>query len=92
MIIGAGAAAMVIESADAARERGIRPICEVLAAVAANSAFHGTRLDVNHIGQVMETLMQQAERRGIDRQRDRGPDRVRLPRDLHARPRRQRVG
>ena len=68
MIIGAGAAAMVIESADAARERGIRPICEVLAAVAANSAFHGTRLDVSHIGQVMETLMQQAERRGIDRQ------------------------
>ncbi len=67
MIIGAGAAAMVIESADAARERGIRPICEVLAAVAANSAFHGTRLDVDHIGQVMESLLQQAERRGIDR-------------------------
>jgi len=67
MIIGSGAAALVIESAEAARERGIRPICEVLAAVIANSAFHGTRLDVEHIGQVMEKLLRQAERRGIDR-------------------------
>ncbi len=67
MIIGSGAAALVVESAEAARERGIRPICEVVATVAANSAFHGTRLDVDHIGQVMENLLGQAERRGIDR-------------------------
>ncbi len=67
MIIGSGAAALVVESAAAARERGIRPICEVLAVVAANSAFHGTRLDVEHIGQVMENLIRQAERQGIDR-------------------------
>jgi acyl transferase domain-containing protein/NAD(P)-dependent dehydrogenase (short-subunit alcohol dehydrogenase family) len=69
MIIGMGAAALVVESADAARERGIQPICEVLSAVTANSAFHGTRLDVQHIGQVMEDLMAQAEARsGIQRQ------------------------
>ena len=67
MIIGAGAAALVVESAEAARERGVRPICEVLATVTANSAFHGTRLDVEHISQVMERLISQAERRGIDR-------------------------
>jgi 3-oxoacyl-(acyl-carrier-protein) synthase len=67
MILGCGAAALVIESAEAARERAIRPICEVLAAVAANSAFHGTRLDVSHIGQVMEQLIRQAELRGVDR-------------------------
>ena len=67
MIIGAGAAALVVESAEAARERGVRPICEVLAAVTANSAFHGTRLDVEHICQVMERLISQAEQRGIDR-------------------------
>jgi acyl transferase domain-containing protein/NAD(P)-dependent dehydrogenase (short-subunit alcohol dehydrogenase family) len=68
MIMGMGAAALVVESADAARERGIQPICEVLAAVTANSAFHGTRLDVQHIGQVMETLVSQAETRtGIPR-------------------------
>ena len=57
MIMGMGAAALVVESAEAARERGIQPICEVLSAVTANSAFHGTRLDVQHIGQMMEDLV-----------------------------------
>ncbi|MBZ5598619.1 MAG: SDR family NAD(P)-dependent oxidoreductase [Acidobacteriia bacterium] len=69
LIIGMGAAALVVESADAARERGIQPICEVLCSVTANSAFHGTRLDVQHIGQVMEDLIAQAEAHcGISRQ------------------------
>ncbi|MFZ0159217.1 MAG: beta-ketoacyl synthase N-terminal-like domain-containing protein, partial [Kineosporiaceae bacterium] len=67
MIVGMGAASLVVESADAARERGVQPICELLAAVTANSAFHGTRLDVEHICGVMETLIRQAEARGIDR-------------------------
>jgi acyl transferase domain-containing protein/NAD(P)-dependent dehydrogenase (short-subunit alcohol dehydrogenase family) len=68
MIPGMGAAALVVESADAARERGIRPITQVLSAVTANSAFHGTRLDVEHIAQVMEELVAQAERNwGVDR-------------------------
>ena len=67
MIVGMGAAAFVVESADAARERGLRPICEVLGAVTANSAYHGTRLDVDHIAQVMEQVVSQAERRGVDR-------------------------
>ncbi|MGC2109356.1 MAG: beta-ketoacyl synthase N-terminal-like domain-containing protein, partial [Candidatus Korobacteraceae bacterium] len=61
LIMGMGAAALVVESAEAARERGIQPICEVLSTVTANSAFHGTRLDVQHIGLVMEDLMAQAE-------------------------------
>jgi len=61
LIIGMGAAALVVESADAARERGIQPICEVLSTVTGNSAFHGTRLDVQHIGQVMEALLTKAE-------------------------------
>ena len=67
MIIGTGAAGFVVESAEAARERGLQPICEVLGSVTANSAFHGTRLDVDHIAGVMETLVRQAEGRGIDR-------------------------
>ena len=68
LIMGMGAAALVVESAGAARERGIQPICEVLSAVTANSAFHGTRLDVQHMGQIMERLIAQAEARsGIDR-------------------------
>ncbi|MBZ5619220.1 MAG: SDR family oxidoreductase [Acidobacteriia bacterium] len=68
LIMGMGAAAFVVESADAVRERGIRPICEVLGSVTANSAFHGSRLDVQHIGQVMEGLVAQVEARGIPRQ------------------------
>jgi acyl transferase domain-containing protein/acyl carrier protein len=67
MLIGMGAAALVVESAAAVRERGITPICEVLSAVTANSAFHGTRLDVAHIAQVMEQLVRQAEASGIAR-------------------------
>jgi acyl transferase domain-containing protein/NAD(P)-dependent dehydrogenase (short-subunit alcohol dehydrogenase family) len=67
LIIGMGAAALVVESADAARERGIQPICEVLSSITANSAFHGTRLDVQHIGQIMEALIAKAETRGISR-------------------------
>jgi len=63
LIVGMGAASLVVESAEAAKERGIRPICEVLSASTANSAFHGTRLDVQHIGQVMENLVAQAESR-----------------------------
>ena len=61
MIIGMGAAGLVVESAEAARERGIQPICEVLSTVTANSAFHGTRLDVQHISQMMEDLVANAE-------------------------------
>ncbi|HEY1277842.1 MAG TPA: SDR family NAD(P)-dependent oxidoreductase [Thermoleophilaceae bacterium] len=67
MIVGMGAAGVVVESAAAARERGVGPICEVLGAVTANSAFHGTRLDVGHIGQVMEEVVSQAEARGVSR-------------------------
>ncbi|HUJ07846.1 MAG TPA: beta-ketoacyl synthase N-terminal-like domain-containing protein, partial [Streptosporangiaceae bacterium] len=67
MIVGSGAAALVVESAEAAAERGISPICELVATVSANSAFHGTRLDTEHIGEVMERLMRQAEQRGVDR-------------------------
>ena len=68
MILGMGAASIVVESAEAARERGLQPICEVLGTVTANSAFHGTRLDVDHIGDVMERLVAGAEARsGIDR-------------------------
>ncbi len=67
MIVGMGAAAFVVESPAAYAERGIQPICDVLGAVTANSAFHGTRLDVEHIGAVMESVVSQAERRGVHR-------------------------
>ncbi len=68
MIIGMGAAAIVVEDRAAARSRGLDPICEVLGSVVANSAFHGSRLDVSHISEVMERVVSDAERRwGVDR-------------------------
>ena len=68
MLIGMGAAGLVVESASAARERALTPICEVLSVETANSAFHGTRLDIEHIAGVMERLVHHAEARGIRRE------------------------
>lgn len=68
MIMGMGAAALVLEAEDAIRERGMVGIAELLSSQIANSAFHGTRLDVPHVSRVMDRLIQQAERRfGINR-------------------------
>ena len=68
LIIGMGASSVVVESAEAARERSVRPICRLLGSVVANSAFHGTRLDVTHIREVMEKLISGVEKdRGINR-------------------------
>ena len=93
MLLGMGAMACVVEHPQCARERGLRPICEVLGTVVANSAFHGTRLDEQHIAELMETLVSGVERRfGLDRGRARPRAPVRLPRDLHAGARRERLG
>ena len=68
MLLGMGACGLVVESEDSLRERGMRGLCEVLGSEFANSAFHGTRLDVEHIEGVMERLVSGVERRhGIDR-------------------------
>ncbi len=68
-IMGMGACALVVESQDAVAERGMRGIVELLSSEMGNSAFHGTRLDVGHIAQVMNSLISAAERRfGLNRQ------------------------
>ncbi|HET7754615.1 MAG TPA: SDR family NAD(P)-dependent oxidoreductase, partial [Anaeromyxobacteraceae bacterium] len=68
MIVGMGAAALVVESQDAVEERGMRGIVELLSSETRNSAFHATRLDVDHVSSVVESLVRSAERRfGIDR-------------------------
>ncbi|HSB36175.1 MAG TPA: beta-ketoacyl synthase N-terminal-like domain-containing protein, partial [Thermoanaerobaculia bacterium] len=67
-LIGMGACALVVESQDAVEERGMRGLVEVLSTETRNSAFHGTRLDVGHISDVVESLVASAERRfGLDR-------------------------
>jgi malonyl CoA-acyl carrier protein transacylase len=67
-IMGMGACALVVESEDAVRERGMRGIVELLCSETRNSAYHGSRLDVDHIAQVMDDLLTAAERRfGLNR-------------------------
>ena len=67
-IMGMGACGLVVESEDAVRERGMRGIVELLSSETSNSAFHGTRLDVQHIGMVMDNLVSAGERRfGLNR-------------------------
>ena len=69
MIAGMGAAALVVESEEASRARGLQPIAEVLGSVSANSAFHGTRLDIHHISAIMEGLIAGVEQRhGLSRE------------------------
>jgi acyl transferase domain-containing protein/NAD(P)-dependent dehydrogenase (short-subunit alcohol dehydrogenase family)/acyl carrier protein len=68
LLIGMGASAIVLESGESVRERGLQPICELMGSVVANSAFHGTRLDVGHICQIMEKLISDVEREwGVSR-------------------------
>ncbi|MGQ0534936.1 MAG: beta-ketoacyl synthase N-terminal-like domain-containing protein, partial [Methanobacteriota archaeon] len=57
MIIGMGAVGLVLEAAGAAEERGVRPAARLVATVVANSAFHGSRLDVDHIAGVVERFV-----------------------------------
>ncbi|GIK58733.1 MAG: hypothetical protein BroJett015_43960 [Chloroflexota bacterium] len=67
-ILGMGACALVVESEDAVQERGMRGIVELLSSETRNSAYHGSRLDVDHIAQVMNDLMTTAETRfGLNR-------------------------
>ena len=67
-VLGMGACALVVESEDAMRERGMRGIAELLSSETANSAYHATRLEAEHISQVMNRLLTSAERRfGINR-------------------------
>jgi malonyl CoA-acyl carrier protein transacylase len=67
-LLGMGASGLVVESQDAVEERGMRGIVEVLSTETRNSAFHATRLDVDHVASVVESLVASTERRfGVDR-------------------------
>ena len=68
LILGMGAAAFVVERHSEAQQRGVQPIAEFLGSTTANSAYHGTRLDVEHVGQVVNGFITDMERRwGLDR-------------------------
>jgi len=66
LILGMGAVGLVLERAELSRKRGIAPIAKLVASRVANSAFHGSRLDVSHIAGAMKQLIDEvAKREGI---------------------------
>ncbi len=68
MLIGMGAVCLVVERADAVRERGMEPIAELLGVRTGNSAGHPTRPDATLAGELLTSLLDDVERRhGLDR-------------------------
>ena len=63
LVLGMGAAAFVIEKEEDAMERGVQGICQILGTRIANSAFHGTRLDVDHVAETFDQFMTEMEDR-----------------------------
>ncbi len=63
MIIGMGAAALIVEAAGLPEARGIEPIADILETRYVNSALHPTRLDVDHIADEVSELVGRAESR-----------------------------
>ncbi|MDP6932176.1 MAG: beta-ketoacyl synthase N-terminal-like domain-containing protein, partial [Myxococcota bacterium] len=69
MILGMGAAGLLIEREDHVQERGMEPLARLLASRFVNSAFHGTRLDKDHIAEVMKDFIDEAvQSAGVDNQ------------------------
>ena len=69
MIVGMGALGLVVEKAEAAEERGVTPIAEILATRLANSAGHAMRLDPQHIAREVALMMDEVqERHGLSRE------------------------
>lgn len=68
MLLGMGAAAFVIERKSASETRGVTPYCELLGSYMGNSAFHPTRLDVEHVSESLNKFMTKMESNwGINR-------------------------
>jgi len=68
LVLGMGAAAFVVERHSEAKARGVQPIAELLGTHSANSAFHGTRLDVEHVAETVNSFIGSMEKKwDIDR-------------------------
>jgi 3-oxoacyl-(acyl-carrier-protein) synthase/NAD(P)-dependent dehydrogenase (short-subunit alcohol dehydrogenase family)/phosphopantetheinyl transferase/acyl carrier protein len=62
-IVGMGAVGFVLEKSVDCERRGVVPIAELIGSVTANSAFHGSRLDPEHIAGCMQEVVQRAAQR-----------------------------
>lgn len=63
MIIGSGAVGLVIERREDVEARGMAPVARLVATRVANSAYHGSRLHVDHIAGEARVLVETAARR-----------------------------
>jgi len=61
LILGSAAVGLVLEKADLPKKRGLEPVVSIEAGMVANSGFHGTRLDVDHICVIMEEMISKWE-------------------------------
>ncbi|MCM2267318.1 MAG: SDR family NAD(P)-dependent oxidoreductase [Elusimicrobiales bacterium] len=61
LIAGSGAVGMVIEDETLVHERGMKPLARILLTECANSAYHVTRLDTEHVASVMENFIKKVE-------------------------------
>ena len=69
LILGSAAVGIVLESHDLVKKRGMDGIATIEAGAVANSGFHGTRLDVDHISSIMEKMIGKwEEQSGLSRQ------------------------
>ena len=60
LLLGMGAVGMVLEREEEVAARGMEPVAELLASRVANSAFHGTRLDAEHIAATVRSFVADA--------------------------------
>ncbi len=63
LIISAAAAGIVVESQESYQHRGVKPLVDLLGTDFANSAYHGSRLDVDHIAMKLEEFIERVEKR-----------------------------
>ena len=62
MLMGMGGAAFVLEKSNDVQERGVVPYVELLGTHIGNSAFHPTRLDVDHVSSSLDEFIGRMEK------------------------------
>ncbi len=59
MILGMGAVGLILERGEDVAARGMAPVAQLLGTRISNSAFHGTRLDADHIASDVKKFVEQ---------------------------------
>jgi len=69
LILGSAAVGLVLESSELPAARGMESIASIETGLVANSGFHGTRLNVDHISSLMQRMISKwEEQSGLSRE------------------------